>query len=528
MCLQKLERTIEEFTKPFIAEDGAVILGSKITTVFVVDAKTGKLIRTYKSPDSLTELHIHEEENGLHEYDTVAEKQSKSGLRNPTELQQTGLQHLFITRTDYILKSYRPNSSRISWSMRVAEIGYAFLCQEVENPVIAATMNTSYEFGPEIGSNFVMPFACQSKGVIQRFRKHDNSYASTTTHLSLPSSNITLPSQPKDGEATDSHNETTISSPPHSEAILPAQSDSDTLPKQEHNVEVSGNDGSYNGKTPYNNVSIISKWLTSLSLFLLATVIVGLAIYYCALGVKGLFLSDKKFGDSNLRAGASKRKKARKSGKSSGTADNDKLIASENGDVDDSNLLFRDLNRLVDSVPNGRRVGKLFVTNTEIAKGSNGTIVLEGIYEGRQVAVKRLVRTHHDVALKEIQNLIASDRHPNIVRWYGVENDRDFVYLSLERCSCSLDDLIQICLDSCHKPLPFIEGQPSKTMSEYKVRLDSVRSGMQAVNLWKANGHPLPLLLKLMRLVLFKHENIVHLFYFCHLSFILWFMTCRN
>ncbi|KAL0361874.1 UNVERIFIED_CONTAM: Serine/threonine-protein kinase/endoribonuclease IRE1b [Sesamum radiatum] len=65
----------------------------------------------------------------------------------------------------------------------------------------------------------------------------------------------------------------------------------------------------------------------------------------------------------------------------------------------------------------GRKIGKLIVTNKEIAKGSNGTIVLEGNYDGRSVAVKRLVRTHHNVAVKEIQNLIASDQHPNIVRW---------------------------------------------------------------------------------------------------------------
>ncbi|KAH7848592.1 hypothetical protein Vadar_004878 [Vaccinium darrowii] len=71
----------------------------------------------------------------------------------------------------------------------------------------------------------------------------------------------------------------------------------------------------------------------------------------------------------------------------------------------------------VESSMDGRKIGKLFVSNKEIAKGSNGTIVLEGTYDGRPVAVKRLVQTHHDVAWKEIQNLIASDCHPNIVRW---------------------------------------------------------------------------------------------------------------
>ncbi|CAL9049324.1 unnamed protein product [Musa banksii] len=101
-----------------------------------------------------------------------------------------------------------------------------------------------------------------------------------------------------------------------------------------------------------------------------------------------------------------------------------------------------------DGDSDGRWVGRLFVTNIEIGHGSNGTVVFEGFYGGRPVAVKRLLRAHYDVAFKEIQNLIASDRHPNIVRWYGVEQELDFVYISLERCICSLSDLICICSDS--------------------------------------------------------------------------------
>ncbi|RWW16274.1 hypothetical protein GW17_00019854, partial [Ensete ventricosum] len=53
------------------------------------------------------------------------------------------------------------------------------------------------------------------------------------------------------------------------------------------------------------------------------------------------------------------------------------------------------------------------------SKEGVGGFVFEGVYDTRPVAVKRLLRAHHDVACKEIQNLIASDQHPNIVRWYG-------------------------------------------------------------------------------------------------------------
>ncbi|XP_065855748.1 serine/threonine-protein kinase/endoribonuclease IRE1a-like [Euphorbia lathyris] len=156
--------------------------------------------------------------------------------------------------------------------------------------------------------------------------------------------------------------------------------------------------------------------------------------------------------------------------------------------------MLLDLNKLVEGGIDGCTIGKLFVSNVEIAKGSNGTIILEGTYGGRPVAVKRLVRAHNPVAFKEIQNLIASDWHQNIVRWYGVEYDKDFVYLSLERCICSLDDLIMISSDSSINQM----GQFTSVGTEYNLQFDKAKGIMQGLNLWKANQHPSPLLSALM------------------------------
>lgn len=123
-----------------------------------------------------------------------------------------------------------------------------------------------------------------------------------------------------------------------------------------------------------------------------------------------------------------KKKKPKRVGNSKSSGNNEKKNkpVSEENNVGNTNTLpyierneaksLLNFTDLVDGRVDGRRIGKLLVSNKEIAKGSNGTIVLEGIYDGRPVAVKRLVQTHHDVALKEIQNLIASDQHPNIVR----------------------------------------------------------------------------------------------------------------
>ncbi|GJZ36856.1 serine/threonine-protein kinase/endoribonuclease IRE1b-like protein [Tanacetum coccineum] len=127
-----------------------------------------------------------------------------------------------------------------------------------------------------------------------------------------------------------------------------------------------------------------------------------------------------------------------------------------------------------------RKIGKLLVSDKEIGKGSNGTIVLEGVYDARRVAVKRIVKVYHVVASKEIQNLIESDEHTNIVRWHGVEYDQDFVYIALERCICSLHELIL--------PQTSSSTQVQSSMEVFKDFM-----------LWKPNGYPSPKLLKVMR-----------------------------
>jgi serine/threonine-protein kinase/endoribonuclease IRE1 len=62
--------------------------------------------------------------------------------------------------------------------------------------------------------------------------------------------------------------------------------------------------------------------------------------------------------------------------------------------------------------------------------------------EGRQVAVKRLLKTYNASADREISLLIESDGHPNVVRYHLKETRGDFVYLALELCDLSLHDLI--------------------------------------------------------------------------------------
>lgn len=74
--------------------------------------------------------------------------------------------------------------------------------------------------------------------------------------------------------------------------------------------------------------------------------------------------------------------------------------------------------------------------------GGHGTVVFKGSLEGRQVAVKRMLKAYHGSADREISLLIESDGHPNVVRYFLKEVRGDFVYLALELCDLSLHDLI--------------------------------------------------------------------------------------
>ncbi|CAN0829646.1 Serine/threonine-protein kinase/endoribonuclease IRE1a [Linum grandiflorum] len=196
--------------------------------------------------------------------------------------------------------------------------------------------------------------------------------------------------------------------------------------------------------------------------------------------------------------------KRKKKKKKHGAGKNKIESSKTNEEGEDSEGVDRKLNKiltdLVDGREDERKIGRISVSNKEIAKGSNGTIVLEGTCDGRSVAVKRLVQTHHDVAVKEIKNLIASDQHRNIVRWYGVEHDQDFIYLALEQCSCNLSDFIYVHSGTFQREMHNPDGQSCSSLPGTTAQLCTIlQQQKKTVELWKSNDQPSLLLLKLMR-----------------------------
>lgn len=85
----------------------------------------------------------------------------------------------------------------------------------------------------------------------------------------------------------------------------------------------------------------------------------------------------------------------------------------------------------------------LVVSDKILGYGSSGTVIFEGKFQGRPVAVKRMLLDFCYLAEREIKLLTESDNHSNIIRYYYSETTEKFLYIVLERCDASLQDIIE-------------------------------------------------------------------------------------
>ncbi|XP_061355029.1 serine/threonine-protein kinase/endoribonuclease IRE1a-like [Gastrolobium bilobum] len=475
----KISKSIAEYVAhmPTFSDDGAVTLGSKRSTLFEVDARTGSIIQIHAMSD-LDNASAPWSDDRQSVTNILSSK--NKDIDDPAKLNSPALL-LKIFRTDYSLKSVGPSSGKVLWTMAVAEFDAVLLCQH-------SSIDVEDEYASDSGLNFAMPYPCQEIQQVFRLKKNfllEPSITEGAYHendmFSMPASDPMLPLPPNIDTFFNGHD---------------SNDNADVLPQPLVENTTSGE--------LYLNWT--SEWLTPLPL-LFMLFLLGFSFFYYYRTIKNQVTLKDQNKESELKSSLAKKKKARKSGKNNGIVDKrEKQMSSEDEDVltqkETDTEVWQLFNQVEEGV-DGRRIGKLFVSNKEIAKGSNGTIVLEGIYEGRAVAVKRLVKAHNDIAYKEIQNLIVSDRHPNIVRWHGVEYDQDFVYLALERCTCNLDDLIQMYSDISENP---VFRKDLAFRSRIKVQIETGKDNIQY--LWKPNGYPSPLLLKLMRDVV---SGVVHL-----------------
>ncbi|XP_035875991.1 serine/threonine-protein kinase/endoribonuclease IRE2 [Phyllostomus discolor] len=89
-------------------------------------------------------------------------------------------------------------------------------------------------------------------------------------------------------------------------------------------------------------------------------------------------------------------------------------------------------------------VGKIsFNPKDVLGRGAGGTFVFRGQFEGRAVAVKRLLRECFGLVQREVQLLQESDRHPNVLRYFCTEQGPQFHYIALELCPASLKEYVE-------------------------------------------------------------------------------------
>ncbi|KAL7721520.1 non-specific serine/threonine protein kinase [Entamoeba marina] len=93
---------------------------------------------------------------------------------------------------------------------------------------------------------------------------------------------------------------------------------------------------------------------------------------------------------------------------------------------------------------NNKKVHQLFeVTKTILGHGCLGTIVFEGKYQNKRIAVKRLVKEFHQVAQNEMSVISMTDEKPHLVRCYGSFTDENFIYIGLTYCPYTLDEYLK-------------------------------------------------------------------------------------
>lgn len=82
----------------------------------------------------------------------------------------------------------------------------------------------------------------------------------------------------------------------------------------------------------------------------------------------------------------------------------------------------------------------LQVSQEVLGYGSDGTVVFKGRFDGRDVAIKRLLAEFYDIADREISLLQEHDNHTNIIRYFYREKSDKFILIALELASCTLHE----------------------------------------------------------------------------------------
>ena len=80
--------------------------------------------------------------------------------------------------------------------------------------------------------------------------------------------------------------------------------------------------------------------------------------------------------------------------------------------------------------------------NEILGFGSHGTIVYKGEFQRRPIAIKQVPKKLSKTVDREISIMLQIDQHPNILRYFGKEEDEHYLYIGTELCECTLKQLM--------------------------------------------------------------------------------------
>ncbi|EOD48845.1 putative protein kinase and ribonuclease protein [Neofusicoccum parvum UCRNP2] len=161
-------------------------------------------------------------------------------------------------------------------------------------------------------------------------------------------------------------------------------------------------------------------------------------------GENGQETPKKKKAHRGQRGGRKRNKNRRNTNAESEGEETEKVVANVKKFGEDQNVSADEeavSGQGVSEFSSAKQIHNLTITDKVLGSGSGGTFVFEGKFEGRDVAVKRMLPQYYELADQEVSLLTQSDDHPNVIRYFCKQKDENFLYIAVELCQASLWDL---------------------------------------------------------------------------------------
>ncbi|CAL6369428.1 unnamed protein product [Bathycoccus prasinos] len=465
---------------PSVTNDGAVIVGTRKTTVFAVDAESGEIVRTFDP-----------------ETDDFEDESSVRGNEDGEDGENGGRTIVLLGRTDYAVKSIDAVTGKVRWNVTHGDLRPVGGGGGGEGVGYIGGSDTSSGDKLRIGANNALTRVDESGNIVWTTRtssmplsvineRGENILGTTSdsgksdegsANKNNDSNEVTVGAHaggyfalPKGGEVGDpvvdgSSGALVVPKYGESSALTsfvvgdnPTEDDWACMPmelksivemqaekgKIEQSLLPGGkvkdeeNDTSFGSKVTFGQFSFIAMTGT------LVVTASGTVLLKLLLQRQKVAKSSESADDANTNGGEqqeqqqtaltpSQKKKMKRKMKEQ--REKEMLEYAQNANETRSIIGFPEDG---ESSRSAMKVGRLIVKPTVLGYGSCGTVVFDGELDGRSVAVKRLLAQFHELARKELAALIASDEHPNILRCFAMEEDKDFVYVALERCETTL------------------------------------------------------------------------------------------